>query len=255
MPTYRIDLAYDGTGFHGYAKQRDLRTVQGSLETALFHTTGEVGTVVAGRTDRGVHATGQVVSFAVDEPIDTARLRRSLNRQLGPEIAVDRITAVPDEFHARFSAVARRYRYRIWNAPVHAPLIARTVWHVPEPLDVDAMSAAAGHLVGLHDFASFCRKAPGRSTEREITDARWGRDGDLLELWITALAFCHHMVRSIVGASVHIGRGYAAPDAMAEILTARDRAASLGSAPPQGLTLIHVTYPHDPRTQGSLRPI
>jgi len=244
MPTYRIDLAYDGTGFHGYARQHGLRTVQGSLETALFHTTGEIGTVVAGRTDRGVHATGQVVSFSVAEPLDTARLRRSLNRQLGPEIAVDRIAAVPDDFHARFSALTRRYRYRIWNAPVHAPLLARTVWHVPEPLDADAMNLAVEHLGGLHDFASFCRKAPGRSTEREITEIRWERDGDLLELWITALAFCHHMVRSIVATSVHIGRGHAAPDAMEETLASRDRTASHGSAPPQGLTLVEVTYPH-----------
>jgi tRNA pseudouridine38-40 synthase len=117
------------------------------------------------------------------------------------------------------------------------------VWHVPEPLDVDAMNEAVGHLAGTHDFASFCRKAPGRSTEREVTDVRWQRDGDLLEMWITALAFCHHMVRSIVGTSVHIGRGRTGPGAMAEVLAARDRSASHGSAPPQGLTLIEVTYP------------
>ena len=243
MPTYRIDLAYDGTDFHGYARQHDLRTVQGELETALFHTTGTVDTVVAGRTDRGVHAAGQVVSFSVDEALDTARLRRSLNRQLRPEIAVYRISEVPDDFHARFSAIARRYRYRMWNAPVHDPLLARQVWHVPEPLNVPAMEAAVRHLVGVHDFATFCRKAPGRTTERDVLSARWKRDGDVIELDIAARAFCHHMVRSIVATSVEVGRGKVTPDDMAEALAARDRAASAGTAPPQGLTLISVTYP------------
>jgi len=246
MPTYRIDLAYDGTSFHGYARQIGLRTVQGSLETALFHTTGEVDTVVAGRTDRGVHAAGQVVSFAVDAPLDTARLARSLNRQLGPEIAVYGICEVDPAFHARFSATGRRYRYRILNAPVHDPLQARTAWHVPEPLDVAAMDRAVGVLVGEHDFATFCRKAPGRTTEREVLAAGWSRTGDVVELSIVAKAFCHHMVRSIVATSVDVGRGRLSPDGVREALEARDRAACSGTAPPQGLTLTNVTYDTNP---------
>ncbi len=253
MPTYRIDLAYDGTGFHGYARQVGLRTVQGSLETALFHRTGEVDTVVAGRTDRGVHAAGQVVSFAVDSPLDTTRLRRSLNRQLGPEIAVNDVREVDPAFNARFSAIGRRYRYRILNAPVHDPLQARSAWHVPEPLDVAAMDRAIGALVGEHDFATFCRKAPGRTTEREVLTARWARTGDVVELSISAKAFCHHMVRSIVATSVEVGRGRLPSNGVVEALEARDRSASSGTAPPQGLTLMEVTYPT--RTQGSLRPI
>jgi tRNA pseudouridine38-40 synthase len=253
VPTYRIDLAYDGTGFHGYARQHGLRTVQGSLETALFYSTGEVRTSVAGRTDRGVHAAGQVVSFEVEERLDTARLQRSLNRQLAPEIAVNRISEAAAGFHARFSAVARRYRYRVWNAPVHDPLLARSVWHVPDLLDAGAMDAAVRLLIGAHDFATFCRKAPGRTTEREVTGARWERNGDLLELSVVAKAFCHHMVRSIVATAVEIGRDGRDPDSMREALEARDRAASEGTAPPQGLTLMEVTYPDD--TQGSLRPM
>ncbi|MEA2024476.1 MAG: tRNA pseudouridine(38-40) synthase TruA [Actinomycetota bacterium] len=242
MPTYRIDLSYDGTGFHGYGRQNNVRTIQGDLETALFRITGDVKTAVAGRTDAGVHAAGQVVSFSVDAPLDTARLQRSLNGQLGPEIAANAITEVGDRFHARFSAAARRYRYRISNRPVHDPLAARTAWHVSEPLDVDAMDEAAGAFVGIHDFASLCRKAPGRTTVREVLDARWIRAGDIVELSIGATAFCHQMVRSIVTVSVDVGRGRFRPEDVPAILEARSRETIQGLAPPQGLTLMTVTY-------------
>jgi tRNA pseudouridine38-40 synthase len=242
MPTYRIDLAYDGTDFHGYGRQNNVRTVQGDLETALFRITGEVKTAVAGRTDGGVHATGQVVSFFVDAPLDTKRLQRSLNAQLGPEIAANGITEVGDRFHARFSATERRYRYRISNRPVHDPLTARTAWHVPELLDVDVMDEAVGVLVGVHDFASLCRKAPGRTTVREVLDAGWARTGDIVELSIGAVAFCHQMVRSIVTVSVDVGRGRSRPEDVPVILEARNRGAVTGLAPPQGLTLTAVVY-------------
>lgn len=242
MPTYRIDLAYDGTGFHGYARQPGVRTVQGAFETALFRRTGEIKTTIAGRTDAGVHAAGQVMSFSVDAPLDVGTLQRSLNSQLGPEIAVYTISEVPDAFHARFSATGRRYRYRIWNARVHDPLLVRTTWHVEDPLDVAAMDRAVAALVGTHDFASFCRKKPGRSTVRELRRASWIRVENVVELSIAANAFCHHMVRSIVAASVEIGRGRLAPEAALEILEKRDRSAGMGSAPSHGLTLMAVEY-------------
>lgn len=242
MPTYRIDLAYDGTDFHGYGRQNNVRTIQGDLEKALFRITGEVKTVVAGRTDGGVHAVGQVVSFSVDAPLDTDRLQRSLNGQLGPEIAVNAVTEVGDRFHARFSAVARRYRYRISNRPVQDPLTSRTAWHVPEPLDVDAMDQAVGAFIGVHDFASLCRKAPGRTTVREVLDARWARTGDLVELSIGAIAFCHQMVRSIVTVSVDVGKGRSRPEDVQAILEAHSRDVVRGLAPPFGLTLMAVTY-------------
>ena len=242
MPTYRVDLAYDGTGFHGYARQDGLRTVQGEFETALFHRTGEVKTAVAGRTDAGVHAAGQVISFVVDDSLDTGTLQRSLNSQLGPEIAVYAVSEVPDAFHARFSATGRGYRYRIWNAPVHDPLLFRTTWHVPDPLDVPAMDRAVGTLVGTHDFASFCRKATGRSTARELRQAGWSRAGNVVELSIAANAFCHHMVRSIVAASVEAGHGRLDPAAVVDILEAYDRTVGKGSAPSRGLTLMSVEY-------------
>jgi tRNA pseudouridine38-40 synthase len=242
MPTYRIDLAYDGTDFHGYGRQNNVRTVQGDLETALFRITGEVKTAVAGRTDGGVHAIGQVVSFSVDTPLDTGRLQRSLNAQLGPEIAVDAITEVGDRFHARFSAVERRYRYRISNRPVHDPLTARASWHVPEPLDVESMNQAVAAFVGVHDFASLCRKAPGRTTVREVLDAQWTRTGGIVELSIGAVAFCHQMVRSIVTVSVDVGRGQSLPKDVSTILEARSRDVVKGLAPPHGLTLMTVIY-------------
>jgi tRNA pseudouridine38-40 synthase len=242
MPTYRIDLAYDGTDFHGYGRQNNVRTIQGDLEKALFRITGEVKTVVAGRTDGGVHAVGQVVSFSVDAPLDTDRLQRSLNGQLGPEIAVNAVTEVGDRFHARFSAVARRYRYRISNRPVQDPLTSRTAWHVPEPLDVDAMDRAVGAFIGVHDFASLCRKAPGRTTVREVLDAHWTRTGDLVELSIGAVAFCHQMVRSIVTVSVDVGKGRSRPEDVQAILEAHSRDVVRGLAPPFGLTLMAVTY-------------
>ena len=242
MPTYRIDLAYDGTDFHGYGRQNNVRTVQGDLETALFRITGEVKTAVAGRTDAGVHASGQVVSFFVDAPLDTDRLQRSLNAQLGPEIATNAIVEVGDRFHARFSAVERRYRYRISNRPVHDPLTARTAWHLPEPLAGGAMDEAAEAFIGVHDFASLCRKAPGRTTVREVLSARWARTGDVIELSIGAVAFCHQMVRSIVTVSVDIGKGRSRPEDVPVILAARSREVIRGLAPPHGLTLTAVVY-------------
>ena len=242
MPTYRIDLAYDGTGFHGYARQDNVRSVQGELEAALFRRTGEIKTVVAGRTDRGVHASGQVVSFEVDEPLDTEKMMRSLNRQLAPEVAVYAVTEAPDGFHARFSATGRRYRYRVWNAPVLDPLTARTSWHVQTPLDVAAMDQAVGTLVGTHDYASFCREHDGRTTVRELREASWTRVGDFVDLLIDANAFCHQMVRSIVAISVEVGVGKLKPTDVRRILEARDRSAAKGCAPPQGLTLISVEY-------------
>jgi tRNA pseudouridine38-40 synthase len=251
MPTYRIDLAYDGTDFHGYASQDNVPTIQGALEAALFRRTGVIETVVAGRTDRGVHASGQVVSFVVGDPIDEDRLQRSLNRQLGPAIAVNAVTEVRDDFHARFSATGRRYRYRIWDKPVHDPLSARTSWHVAEPLDAAAMDAGVGLVIGTHDFASFCRKAPGRSTIREVREASWAGVGGFVELSIAANAFCHHMVRSIVATSVEIGRGRLPVEAMRDILEAKDRTKATGTAPACGLTLIAVTYPSGVHAVGS----
>ncbi len=242
MPTHRLDLAYDGTHFHGYARQPDVRTVQGELEEALSKHTGPVETSVAGRTDAGVHARHQVVSFSTPARLDLARLHKSLNSQLAPEIAVRSVAVAPDGFDARFSATARAYRYVVDNAPVADPRQRLYAWHVPYDLDVDAMGAAAGHFVGLHDFASLCRAAEGRTTERTVTSATWRRDGARLVYDVQARAFCHQMVRSMGALGVEVGRGRLAPGAVPEILAACDRAAARGAAPAHGLALWSVSY-------------
>jgi tRNA pseudouridine38-40 synthase len=246
MPTYRLDMAYDGTDFHGYGIQPGVRTVQGQLEKALARQIGDVVTVVAGRTDRGVHASGQVVCFSHPEDIDADRVVRSLNRQLGDEIAVFDLRMVDDDFHARFSATARAYRYQILNRPVHDPMRSRTSWHVPDPLDVEAMDGAAAILVGSHDFASFCRRVSGKSTVRQVLWAGWRRVDDVIELSIGANSFCHQMVRSIVMVSVDVGRGRLDMSQAKAILNAEDRTQGRGVAPPRGLSLVGVGYSGEP---------
>jgi tRNA pseudouridine38-40 synthase len=243
VPTYRIDLGYDGSGFHGYASQPRVRTVQGELEGALATVLGfGVDTVVAGRTDRGVHARSQVVSFTTPGPIDEERVRRSLATMLGPEVSVSAITPAPDDFNARLSATSRTYRYRVIDTVTADPMRRGYTWHFPGPLDVAAMNRAAAHLVGLHDFASFCR-ARGRVTKRRMHSAVWTRDGDEVVLEITASSFCHQMVRSIVLMCVDVGRNKLDPDQVPTILATQDRNATRGAAPPHGLVLWSVGYP------------
>lgn len=245
MPTYRLDLAYNGAGFHGYAAQPGVRTVQGELEKALRHHTGPVESYVSGRTDKGVHASAQVVSFTVDRELDGDRVVRSLNRQLAPEIGVYAMQQVDAGFHARFSATGRSYTYRVLNRVAPDPLMAHVTWHVPEPLDVRAMNSAASALLGEHDFASFCRKADGRSTVRDLRTAVWQQTGDLLAFDVAASSFCHQMVRSLVALGVDVGRGKVDPVAVPGILAAADRHASRGVAPPHGLTLVRIDFGPD----------
>ena len=243
MPTYRIDLAYNGAGFHGYARQPNVRTVQGVLEEALFRIVDRVETAVAGRTDKGVHARAQVVSFSTDADVDTARLMRSLNRQLAPEVAVSRLEPAADGFNARFDATGRAYTYLVLNREAPDPFLAAFSWQCPTPLDIGRMNLAAGHFVGEHDFASLCRKAGERSTVRLVRRAEWSRrDGDLLAFDVAASSFCHQMVRSMVALCVEVGRGRLSTDDVPAILEARDRHLAKGAAPPQGLALVAVRY-------------
>ena len=243
MPTYRLDLSYDGSRFHGYARQPTVRTVQGELEAALARILEPVETVVAGRTDAGVHARQQVVSFSTGKPVDPDRLARSLTKLLRPEIVVYAASLAPEDFSARFSATRRTYRYRVLNSPYPDPLVRATMWHVRDPLDPAAMNRAVGHLVGEHDFASFCRRREGASTVRTVLSAGWSdRSDGILELEISGTAFCHQMVRSIVAFSVEVGRGRIEPDATPQVLHARDRNKARGAAPPHGLVLWQVDY-------------
>ncbi|MDJ0922931.1 MAG: tRNA pseudouridine(38-40) synthase TruA [Acidimicrobiia bacterium] len=243
MTTYRIDLAYDGSGFHGYARQPRVRTVQAELEDALFKLTGEVETSVAGRTDKGVHARAQVVSFELDQDLDCDRVMRSLNRQLAPEIGVTAVRPAPTGFNARFSARARAYTYLILNRAAPDPFLAATSWHYETPLDVETMNRGLAHLIGEHDFAAFCRQSGDRSTVRRLESAAWSESADgLLALDVSASSFCHQMVRSLVALSVEIGRGRVAPEAVSKILESKDRQQAKGAAPAHGLTLVAVSY-------------
>jgi tRNA pseudouridine38-40 synthase len=243
VTTIRIDLAYDGTNFHGYARNPGVRTVQGALEDALSQVLGRpVETSVAGRTDAGVHARHQVVSFAAAEAIDLDKLARSLASMIGPEVAISAITEAPAGFHARFSARRRRYRYFVDEAPVTDPLRRHSVWHVGEELDLAAMNQVAECFVGEHDFASLCRPAPGKTTVRTVLTAAWSRQDGLVVYEVTGSAFCHQMVRSMVILCVLAGRNKLDPAEVPTILESRDRNAARGAAPPHGLVLWEVSF-------------
>jgi len=240
---YRLDFSYDGSGFSGYAIQPGLRTVQGDLQGALQQVLGEIRTHVAGRTDAGVHAHHQVVNVETEREIPAETLHRSLNRMLGPEMAFQSVTVADPEFHARHQAIRRTYRYFVLNRRWPDPFRARTTWHYRYPLDLDRLNAAAGHLMGEHEFASLCRKREGKSTRRNVVAAEWSpAPEDVIMFEIAADSFCHQMVRSIVALSVEIGRGNGAPDGVPEILEQEDRNAARGAAPAKGLFLWRVDY-------------
>jgi tRNA pseudouridine38-40 synthase len=257
----RLDIAYDGTEFAGWAVQAGQRTVAGVLDEALS-TVFRLPVVLraAGRTDAGVHATGQVAH--VDVPTDalshayprTTRegdseflpLVRRLGRFLPADVRVLDITRAAAGFDARFSALRRHYVYRLSTAPYGVePLEARFVTAWPRPLDIDAMSTASRHLVGLHDFAAFCRQREGATTIRDLQRLDWSRDGDRVTAYVTADAFCWSMVRSLVGALLAVGEHRRESDWCAGLLTSTQRSSDFAAAPPQGLTLVGVDYPPD----------
>lgn len=256
----RLDLAYDGTDFHGWAAQPGLRTVQGelgaALATALRVQTVEV--VCAGRTDSGVHARGQVVHTDVDadvlaasagrsadEPLEA--LLRRLNGILPADVRIRRMSRAPAGFDARFGAVWRRYAYRIADRPEALdPLVRRHVLAWPRPLDLDAMNDASGALVGHHDFASFCKQREGATTVRTLLELSWRRDATgILVGTVRADAFCHSMVRSLVGCLIAVGEGRRPVDWAGGILRARTRDPAVAVVHAHGLTLEEVAYPPD----------
>lgn len=243
MPVIRLDLSYDGTDFHGFARQPEVRTVQGDLEAALARILGvECDTTGAGRTDAGVHARHQVVSFEVEEAPDLDRLRRALDGVLGPEISVAAVTLTSDDFNARFSPTWRSYRYFIDTRPAPDPLSRTWVWHVGKELDLPAMNEAASAFVGEHDFASFCRRRAGATTTRTVLDAAWEMNGPRHCFRVRAGAFCHQMVRSLVGFCVDVGLGRVPADSVGDVIEARDRQRVGTVAPPHGLILWEVGF-------------
>jgi tRNA pseudouridine38-40 synthase len=256
----RLDLAYDGTDFHGWAAQPGLRTVQGTLEAALTQVlrVDAAPLTCAGRTDTGVHARGQVAHLDVEPVVleasagrstapPTEALLRRLNGVLPADVRVHRVTVAADGFDARFSALWRRYAYRIADAPeLVDPLGRRSVLAWPRRLDLDAMNEAAALLTGEHDFAAFCRRREGATTIRTLLDLSWQRDpAGLAVATVRADAFCHSMVRALMGCLVAVGEGRRTPSWAGEVLGAGVRDPGVTVMHAHGLTLEEVAYPAD----------
>jgi tRNA pseudouridine38-40 synthase len=242
--TLKLVVAYDGTDFHGFAAQPRQRTVAGALTESLAKVLRrDVELSCAGRTDAGVHAWGQVVGVRAPAGVDLVRVQHAVNSMLAPEVVVRSCEVAPHGFDARHHAQYRHYRYTIVNRPTPDPFRDRYSWWVPDPLDIRALRLAADPFIGEHDFASFCRKAPGKSTIRRVTESRWVVEDDgVLRYEIRANAFCWQMVRSIVGTLVDVGIGRRRPGEVLAIIRACDRSVAGPVAPPRGLSLWEVGY-------------
>jgi len=244
MVQYRLLLEYDGTEYHGWQLQPDLRTLQGVLEgalaTALRH---PVRIAAAGRTDAGVHAMGQVVTFRSEQVVDPRVLRKTLNALTPPDMAVREIAVAADGFDARRHATARVYEYRIWTQPWRSAFWHRFTWHVSRALDLRAMRLAASVLAGEHDFSAFrAADCDSDSAVRRVFHSGFTEAEGLCVYRIEANAFLKHMVRAIVGTLVEVGTGQRAAETLPETLASRDRSRAGQTAPPQGLVLTSVRY-------------
>jgi tRNA pseudouridine38-40 synthase len=245
MQRYKITIEYDGSDFHGWQEQKGLRSVQQTIQEAIFKFSGEsVVLYGAGRTDAGVHAIGQVGHFDLQTFKDPNEVSRALNHFLKNEkIAILKTEEVTEDFHARFSAVSRSYVYKILNRRAHLTTQKGLAWHVMEPLDVTLMHEAAQHLIGFHDLTSF-RSAQCQSTSalKSISSIAVERHGENIEVFITARSFLHNQVRIIVGTLRKVGNGFWHPSKIQEIIEARDRSAAGQTAPPYGLYLRNCLY-------------
>ncbi len=251
---YRMSMAYDGTDYAGFQIQRDGRTVQGALEEALSRITQRaVRVTAAGRTDAGVHAAAQVVSFRSEWRHSEAELERALNAVLPDDIAVRQVERVAETFHARFSASSREYLYRIYRAPVRVPYIDRYAWQVNKELQGERLTRATRMLVREADFRAFGQAADGRSTVRRIVHAEWSvapvayADVPGWDFYIEANGFLRGMVRRIVGTLVQVGLGVLEPEIVEEILLSADPARAAAPAPARGLFFWRAWYPGDRR--------
>jgi tRNA pseudouridine38-40 synthase len=262
MRNLKLTLAYDGAEFSGWQVQPDAITIQGTLAHAIGRVTGEnVLPQGSGRTDAGVHALAQVATFTTEAPIPAENLVKALNDILPTSIRVLEVTDAPPEFHARKSARAKTYRYRMHRGAICPPFLARYVWHYPYPLDEDAMRRAAALVVDEHDFTSFAAVDPETnslnreghevsrrqtsiesSSVRRIFCSSWEREGEEMVYAVRGSGFLHHMVRNLVGTFVRVGKGTLKPDDLTRILEARNRSAAGATAPASGLYLVSVEY-------------
>ena len=263
MRNIRLVLSYDGTAYAGWQVQPKLPTVQGAVEAAIKKLTGEeLRILAAGRTDAGVHALGQVANFRTQSPIPPGKWRAALQTKLPPDIVVRHSDEVPHDFHATFSAVSKRYRYVIHNSAITDPFVRRYAWSIYQPLDVEAMHAAAKVLVGRHNFRSFESHWPNKATSvRTVSSievyraSRWSLwsserepnrgmgDGEFVCLEIEADGFLYNMVRAITGTLLNVGRGTWSAMDVERVLRAEDRAIAGGTAPAWGLFLVRAVYP------------
>jgi tRNA pseudouridine38-40 synthase len=242
---FRATVQYDGTAYLGFQRQRRGPTIQAALENTLAEMTGHpVRVIGAGRTDTGVHALGQVVSFTIEWPDrhGPQALLKAMNAGLPPDIAVTDIAGAPPGFHPRFDARRRTYEYHILYHPVRQPLWRHRAWYIRREPDIDRMNAAAALLVGSQDFATFGRAPVGDNTVREVYEAAWRRSGERLVFRITANAFLNRMVRSLVGSLKEVGVGRWPVEEFAAALAACDRQRSATAAPAHGLYLMSVEY-------------
>jgi tRNA pseudouridine38-40 synthase len=246
----KLILSYDGTDFSGWQVQPNAVTVQGLLSSAIGRLTEEnVLPQGSGRTDAGVHALAQVATFCTHSPIPAENFVKAMNDILPPAIRVLEVAEMPADFHARKSARAKTYRYRIYREPICPPFLARYVWHFPYPLDENAMKKAAGVVEGEHDFTSFAAVDPERGLEngevsnlRTIFSSSFEREGQELIYTVRGNGFLHHMVRNLVGTLMLVGKGTLQPSDVLCILEARDRSAAGATAPARGLFLVNVEY-------------
>ena len=245
MPHFKLTIAYDGTTFVGWQRQASGTSIQELLENAFATLDGQpVAVTGAGRTDAGVHAYGQVAHVSLRREIDAPTIVRALNNHLPPSVRIRDAAEVPATFHARFDATAKRYRYRIWNEPVLSPFERTCTWHIPgPPLNVGAMAAAAARLEGRHDFAAFqTAGAETRTSDRELFSSVITAERPLITYDVRGNGFLRHMVRSIVGTLVEVGRNRHPPEWIAEVLASRDRTRGGRTAPAAGLILVGVEY-------------
>jgi tRNA pseudouridine38-40 synthase len=250
MRNLKLILSYDGTEFSGWQVQPAAPTVQGTLASAIGRITGEkVLPQGSGRTDAGVHALGQVVTFVTESSVPTQNFLKALNDILPASVRVLDVAEAPAEFHARHSTRGKTYRYRIYREAICPPFLARYVWHFPYPLDVQAMMRAGERVIGEHDFTSFAAVDPERGRDdgpvskvKKIFSSQWEVDGGELIYTVRGSGFLHHMVRNLVGTFILVGKGTLQPQDIARILAAQNRSAAGPTAPASGLYLVEVEY-------------